>query len=40
MSIQLFKNKYGIIPELNARDDSAGMEIFHIMYVFKIYINN
>ena len=28
MSIQLFKNKYGIIPELNARDDSAGMENF------------
>ena len=28
MSIQLFKNKYIIIPELNARDDSAGMENF------------
>ena len=28
MSIQLFKNKYGIIPELNTRDDSAGMENF------------
>ena len=28
MSIQLFKNKYGNIPELNARDDSAGMENF------------